>query len=89
VLETSYISFLRYKRHRGRAPDVLANRQSRLMAYRQFVCWVRKGQPLDKKYKVILPVCVVKSIRDEFPSPDGNYECFKECACESDISDSD
>jgi hypothetical protein len=30
-----------------------------------------------------------RSIRDEFPSPDGNYECFKECACESDISDSD
>ena len=44
VLETSYISFLRYKRHRGRAPDVLTNRQSRLMAYRQFVCWVIKGQ---------------------------------------------
>jgi hypothetical protein len=32
VLETSYISFLRYKRHRGRAPDVLTNQQSRLMA---------------------------------------------------------
>ena len=48
VLETSYIRFLRYKRHRGRAPDVLPNRQSRLMAYRQFVCWVRKGQPHGK-----------------------------------------
>ena len=34
VLETSYISFLRYKRHRGRAPDVLTQSQSRLMAYR-------------------------------------------------------
>jgi hypothetical protein len=21
------------------------------MAYRQFVCWVRKGQPLGKKYR--------------------------------------
>jgi ribosomal protein L14 len=71
------------------APDVLTNRQSRLMAYRQFVCWVRKGQPLDKKYRVTLPACVVKTIREEFPSPDGNYEGFKECACESDISDSD
>ena len=89
VLERSYISFWRYKRHRGRAPDVLTNRQSRLMAYRQFVCWVRKGQPLDKKYRVTLPACVVKTIREEFPSPDGNYEGFKECACESDISDSD
>jgi hypothetical protein len=50
VLETSYISLLRNKRHRGRATDVLTNRQSRLVAYRQFVCWVRKGQPLGKKY---------------------------------------
>jgi hypothetical protein len=89
VLETSYISLLRYKHHRGRAPDVLTNRQSRLMAYRQFVCWVRKGQPLGKKYRVTLPACVVKTIREEFPSPDGNYEGFKECACESDISDYD
>ena len=86
---TSYTSFLRYKRHRGKAPDVLTNRQSRLMAYRQFVCWVRKGQPLGKKYRVTLPACIVKTIREEFPSPDGNYEGFKECACESDISDSD
>jgi hypothetical protein len=79
VLETSYNSFLRYKRHRGRAPDVLTNRQSRLMAYRQFVCWVRKGQPLGKKYRVTLPACVVKIIREEFPSPDGNYEGFRVC----------
>jgi hypothetical protein len=42
------------------------------MAYRQFVCWVRKGQPLGKKYRVTLPACVVKTIREEFPSPDGN-----------------
>ena len=59
------------------------------MAYRQFACWVRKGQSLGKTYRVTLPVCVVKTIMEEFPSPDGNYECFKECACESDISDSD
>jgi hypothetical protein len=55
------------------------------MAYRQFVCWVRKGQPLGKKYRVTIPACVVKTIREEFPSPDGNYKGFKECACESDI----
>ena len=29
------------------------------------------------------------TIREEFPSPDGNNEGFKECACECDISDSD
>jgi hypothetical protein len=38
---------------------LLTNRQSRLMAYRQFVCWVRKGQPLGKKYRVTLPACIV------------------------------
>jgi hypothetical protein len=38
---------------------------------------------------VTIPACVVKTIRKEFPSPDGNYEDFKECACGSDISDSD
>jgi hypothetical protein len=49
--------------------QMLTNRQSRLMAYRQFVCWVRKGQPLGKKYRVTLPTCVVKTIMEEFPSP--------------------
>jgi hypothetical protein len=38
---------------------------------------------------VTIPACVVNTIRKEFPSPDGNYEDFKECACGSDISDSD
>ncbi|XP_071123417.1 uncharacterized protein [Mytilus edulis] len=87
VLETSYISFLRYKRHRGRAPDVLTHRQSRLMAYRQFVCWVRKGQPLGKRNRVTIPACVVYIIREAFPSQDGVYEGFIEC--ESDTSDSE
>jgi hypothetical protein len=58
------------------------------MAYRQFVCWVRKGQPLGKKYSD--PTSLrCQNYKEEFPSPDGNYEGFKECACESDISDSD
>jgi hypothetical protein len=87
VLKTSYISFLRYKRHRGRAPDVLTNRQSRLVAYRQFV-GSEKVNHLAR-HTVTLPACVVKTIREEFSSPDGNYEGFTECACESDISDSD
>ena len=80
----SYIIFLRYKRHRGRAPDVLTHSQSRLMAYRQFVCWVRKGQPLGKRNRVTIPACVVNIIREAFPSQDGVYEGFKEC--ESDTS---
>jgi hypothetical protein len=47
---------------------------------------VRKGQPLGKKYRLTLPACVVKTIREEFPSPDGNYEGFKECAVETNCS---
>jgi hypothetical protein len=78
-LKQAILVFLKYKRHRGRAPDVLTNRQSRLMAYRLFVCWVRKGQPLGKKYRVTLPACFVKTIREEFPSPDGNYKGFRVC----------
>jgi hypothetical protein len=48
--------------------------------------WISK---LLARNTVTLPACVVKTIREEFPSPDGNYEGFKECVCESDISDSD
>jgi hypothetical protein len=32
---------------------------------------------------------LLMGIREEFLSPDGNYEGFKECACESDITDFD
>ncbi|XP_071151251.1 uncharacterized protein [Mytilus edulis] len=86
VLETNYISFWRYKSNRGRAPDILTHSLSRLMAYRQFVCWVRKEQPLGKRNRVTIPACVVNIIKEAFPSQDGVYEGFKEC--ESDKSDS-
>ncbi|XP_062609448.1 P2X purinoceptor 7-like [Saccostrea cucullata] len=84
VLETAYVAFLRYKRKSGQAPQVLTNRQSRLMAYRQFICFVRRGQPLGKKNRVVLPACVVIKIRKAFP--DDEYEGFHS---ESSSSDSD
>jgi hypothetical protein len=28
---------------------------------------------------VTLPACFVKTIREEFPSPDGNYKGFRVC----------
>ena len=46
------------------------------MAYRQFLCWVRRGQPLDKKKRVVLPSCVVSKIWKTFLDPDGIYEGF-------------
>ncbi|XP_061170462.1 uncharacterized protein LOC133179792 [Saccostrea echinata] len=84
VLETAYVAFMRYKRKRGPAPQVLTNRQSRLMAYRQFICFVRRGQPLGRKNRVVLPACVVIKIRKTFP--DDAYEGFHS---ESSSSDSD
>ena len=55
-------------------------RQSRFMAYRQFINWVRRGQHLGKKIRVVIPSCVVTKIRGAFPSEDGNYEGFHEAS---------
>ena len=51
-------------------------RQSRLMAYRQFVNWVRRGQPLGKKNRIVLPACIVLKIRKTYPEESGQYEGF-------------
>ena len=51
-------------------------RQYRLMAYRQFINWVRRGQPLGKKFRVVIPACVVLKIRKTFPEASGIYEGF-------------
>jgi hypothetical protein len=63
-------------------------RQYILMAYRQFLCWVRRGQPLGKKKRVVLPSCVVSKIRKTFPDLDGIYEGFHDVDSSS-FSDSD
>lgn len=64
----------------------LTFRQSRLMAYRQFVCWVRRGQPLGRKKRITLPSCVVAKIRKTFPETNNEYEGFKDASdSESDI----
>ena len=43
VLETSYICFLRYTRHRGRAPDVLACKASLLGGITSFYIFQNKS----------------------------------------------
>ena len=46
------------------------------MAYRQFVSWVRRGQPLGRKFRIVLPACVVNKIRQTFPEDTGIYEGY-------------
>lgn len=50
------------------------------MAYRQFINWVRRSQPLGKKFRVVIPSCVVTKIRNSFPDEHGNYEGFHEAS---------
>ena len=52
-------------------------RQSRLTAYRQFVCWMLRGEKFGKVKRVVIPACVVKCIRRSFPEPNGQYTGFQ------------
>ncbi|XP_071160816.1 P2X purinoceptor 7-like [Mytilus edulis] len=50
---------------------------SRLVAYRQFICWMLKGENLGKGRRVVIPSCVVKDIRDSFPENNNDYTGFQ------------
>ena len=52
-------------------------RQSRLTAYRQFVCWMLKGERLGKGKRVVIPSCVVTAIRNRFPDASNIYTGFR------------
>lgn len=39
----------------------------RLMATRQFLCWMHKGQRLKKEIRMAVPSCVSRAIGMEFP----------------------
>ena len=54
------------------------------MTYRQFINWVRRGQLLGKKFRVVIPACVVLKIRKTFPEPSGEYEGYHS-ASDSDL----
>ncbi|VDI08637.1 Hypothetical predicted protein, partial [Mytilus galloprovincialis] len=77
VLALAYIQMMMYKGQQGRAPEELSNRQSRLVAYRQFICWMLKGEKLGKGRRVVIPSCVVKDIRDSFPENNNDYTGFQ------------
>ncbi len=54
----------------------LCYRTWRLQAYRQFTCWIH-GK-LGKGVRRVVPACVVKEIRNEFPNAADVYTGFSE-----------
>jgi hypothetical protein len=44
-------------------PELFDDSESRLTAYRQFVCWMLRGEKLGKGKRVVIPACVVKCIQ--------------------------
>lgn len=57
---------------------VCSSRQYRLVAYRMVTEWALKGEKLGKGHRRVLPSCVVDLIRTKYPSPNGQYQGFKE-----------
>ena len=62
-------------------------RQSRLMAYRQFICWAYRGERLGKGVRRVLPACVVTAIRARYADPQEEYTGFMEVRDALDIDD--
>ena len=47
----------------------------RYVAYRQYTYWIHKK--LGQKIRIAIPSCVVKKIRESFPSESGKYRGFE------------
>ena len=58
-------------------PELFDDSESRLTAYRQFVCWMLRGEKLGKGKRVVIPACVVKCIQRTFPEPNEQYTGFQ------------
>ncbi|KAK9978901.1 hypothetical protein ABG768_020638 [Culter alburnus] len=52
--------------------------QCRLVAYRVVLEWILKGEKLGRHNRKVLPSCVVRSIRERYPSSSATYVGFKE-----------
>ncbi|CAM4555623.1 unnamed protein product [Leuciscus chuanchicus] len=52
--------------------------QYRLVAYRLVLEWMLKGERLGRRSRRDLPACVVRAIRNSYPSPLGDYVGFRE-----------
>lgn len=53
----------------------LSSRRCRHLAYRCFVSWCWGW--LGRKVRVVIPACVVRRIRQEFPDTEGQYVGFR------------
>ena len=54
-----------------------SNDNFRHLAYTQFVHWVNGRHSSGKHKRFVIPSCVVRRIKLEFPSPTGEYTGFK------------
>ena len=77
ILESAHIQNQRYL---GKFKDskTISNKSYRFSAYRQYTAWVHYYERLGRNNRLVIPSCVVKKIRDTFPSVDGSYIGFKD-----------
>jgi hypothetical protein len=55
-----------------------SNKMYRHVAYKQFVYWINSWVTLGKNNRIVIPSCVIKSIREEYPEADGIYTGYKQ-----------
>ncbi|XP_043922121.1 P2X purinoceptor 7-like [Protopterus annectens] len=53
------------------------NRVYRFVAYRAYVLWMYDNKKLGYGHRVVIPSCVVNSIRQRFPSEENDYVGFQ------------
>ncbi|XP_057302765.1 P2X purinoceptor 7-like [Hydractinia symbiolongicarpus] len=77
VLETASIRHRRYQKKYNEL-STYTNKEMRYTSYRQYTAWVHYYERLGKGCRVVIPACVVRKIREEFPDSDRKYTGFKE-----------
>ncbi|KAL5005344.1 hypothetical protein ScPMuIL_018800 [Solemya velum] len=72
------VAYFQYRQEYGEQLSEAANERNRYTAYRQFVrwCWGYLG----KEIRVVIPACVVLSVRNSYPDPGQNYTGFRSVA---------
>jgi hypothetical protein len=78
VLNTQKVTLLKYVTEDYKREKLLKgdNETYRFLAYHNFRKWVCKGKKLGKGMRLQTPPCVVKFIRQKWPSENGLYTGF-------------
>nr|XP_026695475.1 P2X purinoceptor 7-like [Ciona intestinalis] len=80
VLKTFFLSnrkkWKKNNKPKGENGD-LSNEQFRFVAYRHILEWILKEEPLGSGNRMILPSCMVMTVRSMYSSNDGSYTGFK------------